>query len=92
MNDLTSDLRVTHAARVLVADHFCTRRDESVLITADTETDRALVTALVDAAAAVGARPAVITMPRLPFQGRWPTHSLPTPCASPSSTATCGST
>ena len=69
MNDPSSDLRVTHAARVLVADHFCTRRDESVLVTADTATDGALVAALVDAAVAVGARPAVITMPRLPFQG-----------------------
>jgi 2,5-dihydroxypyridine 5,6-dioxygenase len=69
MTGLDADLRVAHAARVLVSDHFCTRRDESVLITADAATDRALVTALIDAAVAVDARPAVITIPRLPFQG-----------------------
>ncbi len=79
MNDLATDSRLTHAVRVLVSDHFCTQRDESVLITADTATDLALVTALVDAAASVGANPAVITIPRLPFQGTLADSFIPDP-------------
>jgi hypothetical protein len=45
VNDRDADVRVAHAARVPISGRFFTQRDESVLITADRETDGARVAA-----------------------------------------------
>lgn len=60
---------VAAAADVLVRDYMAVKADESVLITADTATDPALAAALAVAVDRAGARGAVLTIPRLPFQG-----------------------
>ena len=79
MGGFGTDRHITRGARVLVADHFCAQPGESVLVTADTATDPALVSALVDAATEAGARPAVIEMPQLPFQGTLADPFIPDP-------------
>jgi hypothetical protein len=61
---------VAYAATVLVTDQFRVRRNETVVITADAESDERLVEALRFAAAGTGARPIVLQMPQLPYQGR----------------------
>jgi len=57
-------------ADVLVRDHFCIKAGETVLITVDTRTDPSIVDAVWGAAAAVRARPVVLKIPALPYQGR----------------------
>jgi leucyl aminopeptidase (aminopeptidase T) len=60
---------VARAADVLVRDYMAVGAGESVLITADLATDPELAQALVTAAHPADARPSVLTIPRLPYQG-----------------------
>jgi leucyl aminopeptidase (aminopeptidase T) len=60
---------VARAAQILVGDYMAVQPGESVLLTADPATDLALVEALTVAIALADARPSVLTIPRLPFQG-----------------------
>jgi 2,5-dihydroxypyridine 5,6-dioxygenase len=60
---------VARAADVLVRDYMAVRAGESVLITADGATDTTVSEALMVAVARADARPSVLTIPRLPFQG-----------------------
>lgn len=57
-------------ADVLVRDHFCIQAGETVLITADAGTDTSIVDAVWGASAAAGARPILLKIPNLPYQGR----------------------
>ena len=66
--DIGADL--AKAALVLVRDMMCVKSGESVLITADINTERRAIVALQNAAYALGAKVASMTMaPALPFQG-----------------------
>ncbi len=56
-------------ADVLVRDYMAVKADESVLITADTESDGRAVDAVMNAAKSAGAKPVVLIAPQLPFQG-----------------------
>jgi len=60
---------LSHAAEVVVRDYMAVRADENVLITADTASDPAAAQALLAAAERAGARPALMTIAQLPFQG-----------------------
>jgi leucyl aminopeptidase (aminopeptidase T) len=60
---------VARAADVLVRDYMAVRPGEVVLVSADTATDPALAEALATAVARADARGAVLTIPRLPYQG-----------------------
>ena len=60
---------VARGAGVLVRDYLAIREGESVLVTADTATDPALVQELLTAIEQAGARGSALTIPRLPYQG-----------------------
>lgn len=66
---MTARIETHRAADVLVQDYMAVKRGESVLITADTATDPKAVDAVFRSAHAAGAKPAVVTIPQLPFQG-----------------------
>jgi hypothetical protein len=68
---------VAAAAALVVRDYMAVRAGEDVLITADTGTDLALAEALMSAVTQAGARPSLLTIPRLPFQGRAPSAVRP---------------
>jgi len=59
----------SRGADVLVRDHFCVKPGETVAVTADSATDAGTIEAVVNAAAAAGAKPLLLTIPQLPFQG-----------------------
>ena len=61
---------VARAADVLVRDYMAVKAGEIVLITADLATDPELASALVTATERAAARPSVLTIPQLPYQGR----------------------
>jgi leucyl aminopeptidase (aminopeptidase T) len=61
---------VGRAADVLVRDYMAVRAGEAVLVTADAATDPELPSALMVAIERAGARGSVLTIPRLPCQGR----------------------
>lgn len=61
--------RLIRAADNLVTRHFAVGSGESVLITADTSTQAALVQAVADAVVRAGAKPLVAVAPQLPYQG-----------------------
>ncbi|MGH7714360.1 MAG: hypothetical protein ACREML_00025, partial [Vulcanimicrobiaceae bacterium] len=61
---------MSRGAGILVRDQYCVQPNESVLISADNTSDRAVIDALVEAVRDVGARPATVVIPQLPFQGR----------------------
>ncbi|MFO1082236.1 MAG: hypothetical protein U1E23_16585 [Reyranellaceae bacterium] len=61
--------RLLRAADNLVNRHFAVGEGESVLITADTATEPALIKVVADAVIAAGAKPLVAVAPMLPFQG-----------------------
>lgn len=67
---LPSAVDTAFAARVLVADQFCIRRGETVTVTADSVTDPAAVHAVLAAAGAAGAKPLLLRVPQLPYQGK----------------------
>jgi hypothetical protein len=69
MTTLLSSASCLRAANVLLRDHFGVQPGESVVLTADDRSDGELVRALADTAAAIGARPCVLSIPQLPFQG-----------------------
>lgn len=60
---------VARAADILVGDYMAVAPGEMVLITADAATDPGLCEALMTAVARADARGAVLTIPRLPYQG-----------------------
>lgn len=59
-----------YGADVLVRNHFCIEAGEAVFITADTTSDESAVNAIWSASVAVGARPMLLKLPKLPYQGR----------------------
>lgn len=61
--------RLARAADCLVKQQFAVRSGESVLLTADSSVDHALIDAVVQAVARCGAKPLVALAPQLPFQG-----------------------
>jgi hypothetical protein len=63
------DRELARAAHALVRHHFEVRPGESVLISCDAHTECALIDALVAAVLAADARPLVVSIPPLPFQG-----------------------
>src|SRR5204863_7917159 len=69
MSARTPAADVAKAADVLVRDYMAVRAGESVLITTDTATAPAVTEAIMVAVARVDARPSVLTIPRLPYQG-----------------------
>jgi hypothetical protein len=68
MTDFTSS-RLVRAADTLVRSQFAVRAGESVLITADTATQRALLDVVSQAVMRAGARPLIAISPKLPYQG-----------------------
>jgi len=74
------------AADALVRDYMAVRADETVLITADTRTDMAGIEAVLNSAEMADARPAVMVIPQLPFQG-----GLADPYINPALAAAAGS-
>jgi 2,5-dihydroxypyridine 5,6-dioxygenase len=61
---------LAHAAETLVRDQFRVRPNETVVVTADTATDGAAVEAILAASGAVGARPMLVLVAQLPYQGK----------------------
>lgn len=61
--------RLRRAADCLVHDQFCVAEGESVLVTANSDVDPALIDAVVQSVARRGAKPLVALAPALPFQG-----------------------
>ncbi|MCW5745858.1 MAG: hypothetical protein KIT36_06630 [Alphaproteobacteria bacterium] len=57
------------AADVLLRDYMALQPGESVLITADTATDMTAAQAIMNAAVVAGAKPSLLVIPQLPFQG-----------------------
>ena len=68
---------VARAADVLVRDYMAVQVGESVLITADLATDPELAQALLTATDRADARASVLTIPRLPYQGRLADRFVP---------------
>jgi 2,5-dihydroxypyridine 5,6-dioxygenase len=67
-------------ARALVDTHFRVQPGETVLMTCDTQTHRALVEALMTTLTLMGAKPVVILAPQLPFQGTLADPYISEPC------------
>lgn len=76
---------IGRGAAALVADYMSIAKGESVLITADTQTDGAALAAVFRAAREVGARPSILTIAQVPFQG-----ALADPYVPPSVAAAVG--
>lgn len=70
MDGLFRSLSTTSAARTVVCDQFCVREGETVVVTADTSSDKAAVEAMLGAASMAGAKPALMVVPQLPYQGK----------------------
>jgi len=66
---LNANPELNRGANALVRDYMAVRPDESVLITADTASDMAAIAAVFNNVDAIGARPALMVIPQLPFQG-----------------------
>ena len=66
----TPQPEIARAADVLVRDYMNVQAGEQVLITADLATDPDLVQALATATDRAEARASILTIPRLPYQGR----------------------
>lgn len=64
-----TNLLLARGADRFVADFMAVRPDESVVITADADTDSAVVEALRAAALRAGTRPVVVAIPGVPYQG-----------------------
>lgn len=67
--DRCDEKALAYTADVLVRDFMCTRRGEEVVITTDSARDPQAVQAIYRAAVVAGAKPTILTMPQLPFQG-----------------------
>ncbi len=61
--------RLARAARTLVSGHFAVKPGESVLVTADTKTEPAVLEALGNAVVEAGGKLHLAIAPQLPFQG-----------------------
>ena len=61
---------LARAAEVLVGDYMAVRAGEDVLITADTAGSANVAHAVLTAVESAQARPMLVTLPQLPFQGR----------------------
>lgn len=70
MSSQFSAVGAARGANVLVTDHFCIGPGECVLVTADGATDPDAAAAILAAAAAVQAKPVLVTIPQLPYQGK----------------------
>ena len=66
---IDSLLHLDRGAMTLVGDYLAVKPGESVLITADTETDQEAVQAIFRAVLALGAAPSLLTIPQVPYQG-----------------------
>lgn len=62
-------------------DYMCVKKNESVLITADTQSDPDVIHTLAAVLIAIGAKPCILTLPQLPFQGKLADPYLPAPLA-----------
>ena len=69
----------SRAAHVFVTDCLSLKPDETLLLTADSASDPAAVHAIMNAAVAVGAKPSVMIIPQLPFQGGLANPYVPEP-------------
>ena len=69
----------SRAAHLFVTDFLALKSGESLLVTADSATDAGAVQAIMNAAVAIGAKPAVVTIPQLPFQGGLADPYIPEP-------------
>jgi 2,5-dihydroxypyridine 5,6-dioxygenase len=67
------------AADFLLRDYLRLKAGECVVLTADMSSDSRAVMAVADAARVLGGRVAVLTMPRLPFQGKLADPYIPAP-------------
>src|SRR3546814_18132910 len=61
--------RLLRAAHCLVTEQFAVGKGESVLITADTDTEKLLLDVVVNRVVELGAKPFLALAPRLPYQG-----------------------
>jgi len=61
----------------MLSDFLAYRPSERLVITGDTAGDAAVIQAIAAAAIAVGARPMIITLPQLPYQGKLADPYLP---------------
>lgn len=61
---------ILHAANVLIRDYMAVRKDEDVLVTADTATEPELIQALLMSIAQAEARGSALIIPQLRHQGR----------------------
>ncbi|MCC7272208.1 MAG: hypothetical protein IT561_06030 [Alphaproteobacteria bacterium] len=66
---MTITPEIAVGADVLTRDFMAVRRGESVLITVDTATDPLAGQAVMNAAAVLGAKPMLLVVPQLPYQG-----------------------
>jgi hypothetical protein len=64
-----SEIQVSRGAETLLRDHFCVEAGQEIVITTDDLTDPLAVRTLFTAAGRLGAKPIVVGMPRLPYQG-----------------------
>lgn len=69
------------AADLMVRDYLGTRRDETVVITTDTNTDQAMAEAVMNAAFIATASVSCIVVRQLPFQGALADPWIPKPLA-----------
>lgn len=67
--DRCDERALAYAADVIVRDFMCVARGEEVVITTDSARDPQAVQAIYRAAVVAGARPAILTIPQLPYQG-----------------------
>ena len=72
----------SRAAHLFVTDCLTLKPEESLLVTADSATDPGAVQAIMNAATAVGAKPSVMVIPQLPFQGGLADPFIPEPVKS----------
>lgn len=77
MSPMTDSNRLSAAADTLLGRYFAVGRGAEVLITADDATDARVSSALVDAANRLGAHVALLSIPRLPYQGALADPYLP---------------
>lgn len=66
---LLSHKRLNRAADALVVQHFAVQPGESVLISADTRTEHALLDAVGSSVVRAGGKPMIAVSPQIPFQG-----------------------
>ena len=65
MSGLPGGFDAARAAQILVRDQFCVRPGETVIVTADTASDRTALEAILAAAAAAGGQSMLILIPQL---------------------------